>query len=59
MFYDLDWNTNSYSSEFKSHMEAFILIIIVLQRSDKGFGSGKKHEFDICTKNYASRLDAI
>ena len=34
MFYDLDWNTNSYSSEFKSHMEDFILI-----NSDKGFGS--------------------
>ena len=34
MFYDLDWNTNSYSSEFKSHMVDFILI-----KSDEGFGS--------------------
>ena len=25
MFYDLHWNRNSYSSEFKSHMEDFIL----------------------------------
>jgi hypothetical protein len=42
MFYDLDWNTNSYSSEFKSHIEDFILIIIILINSEKGFGSGKK-----------------
>ena len=24
MFYDLDWNTNSYSNEFKSHMEVLV-----------------------------------
>ena len=35
-------NDNSYSSEFKSHMEDFILIIIILLKSDEGFGSGKK-----------------
>ena len=34
MFYDLDCNTNSYSSDIKSHMEDFISI-----ESDKGFGS--------------------
>ena len=28
MFYDLDCNTNSYSSDFKSHMQDFILIRI-------------------------------
>ena len=39
MSYDLNWNTNSYSSEFKSHMEDFILVIIILLSSDKGFGS--------------------
>ena len=32
---------NSYSNEFKSHMEDFILIIIILLKSDKDFGSGK------------------
>ena len=25
MFYDLEWNTNLYSSEFKNHMEDFIM----------------------------------
>ena len=40
---------NSYSNEFKSHMEDFVLIMIILQKSDKGFGSGKKHELDIWT----------
>ena len=34
MFYELDCSTNSYSSDFKSYMEYFILI-----KSDKGFGS--------------------
>ena len=34
MFYDLDCNTNSYSSDFKSHTKDFILI-----KSDKSFGS--------------------
>ena len=38
MIYDLDTNTNSSSNELKSHMEDFILIIIMLQQSDKGFG---------------------
>ena len=37
-------------------MEAFILIIIMLQQSDEGFGSGKKHVLDICTKSYANGL---
>ena len=37
MFYDLDWNMNSYSNEFKIHMEDVVLIIIILQKSDKGF----------------------
>ena len=41
MFYDMECNTNSYSSEFKSHMEDFILIIIILLKSEKSFGSGK------------------
>ena len=41
MFYDLETNTNSSSNELKSHMDEFILIIIMLQQSDKGFGSGK------------------
>ena len=40
-------------------MEDFILIIIMLQQSDKGFGSGKKHVLDICTKSYANGLGAI
>ena len=40
-------------------MEDFILIIIILLKSDKGFGSGKKHELDICTKSYANGLGAI
>ena len=48
MFYDLDTNTNSSSNELKSHMEDFILIIIMLQQSDEGFGSGKKHVLDHC-----------
>ena len=39
MFYDLETNTNSSSNELKSHMEDFILIIIILLKSDKGFGS--------------------
>ena len=59
MFYDLDTNTNSSSNELKSHMEDFILIIIMLQQSDKGFGSGKKHALDICIKSYANGLGAI
>ena len=37
MFYDLDWNTNSYSNELKSHMQDFILIMIMLQKSEEGF----------------------
>ena len=42
MFYDLEIDTNSSSDELKSHMEAFILIIIMLLKSDEGFGLGKK-----------------
>ena len=59
MFYDLDTNTNSSSNELKSDMEDFILIIIMLQQSDKGFDSGKKHVLDICTKSYSNGLGAI
>ena len=40
-------------------MEGFILIIIMLQQSYEGFGSGKKHVLDICTKSYANGLGAI
>ena len=59
MLYDLETNTNSSSNELKSHMEDFILIIIMLQQSYEGFGSGKKHVLDICTKSYANGLGAI
>ena len=41
MFYDLHWSKNSYSSQFKSDMEDFTLIIVILLKSDKGFGSAK------------------
>ena len=40
-------------------MEDFILIIIMLQQSNEGFGSGKEHVLDICTKSYANGLGAI
>ena len=50
---------NSSSNELKSHMEDFILIIIMLQQSDEGFGSGKKHVLDICIKSYSNGLGAI
>ena len=40
-------------------MEDFILIIILLVKSDKGFGSGKKHELDTCSKSYVNGLGAI
>ena len=59
MFYDLETNTNSYSNELKSHMDEFILIIIMLQQSYEGFGSGKNHVLDICTKSYSNGLGAI
>ena len=59
MFYDLNTNTNSSSNELKCHMEDFILIIIMLQQSNEGFGSGKEHVLDICTKSYANGLGAI
>ena len=49
MFYDLDTNTDSSSNDLKCHMEDFILIIIMLLKSDEGFASGKKHVLDICT----------
>ena len=49
MFYYLVTNTNSPCNELI--MEDYsILIIIMLLKSDKGFGSGKKHELDIFTK---------
>ena len=50
---------NSYSSEFKSHMEDFILVIIILLKSDKGFGAGKKCGLDIYRESYANGLGAI
>jgi hypothetical protein len=59
MFYDLESDTNSSSIELKSHMDEFILIIIMLQQSYEGFGSGKKHVLDICTKSYSNGLGAI
>ena len=59
MFYELDTNTTSSSNELKSHMEDFKLIIIMSQQSDEGFGSGKKHVLDICTKSCANGLGAI
>ena len=40
-------------------MEDFILIIIMLQQSDEGFDSGKKHVLDICTKSYSNGLGVI
>ena len=36
-----------------------ILIIMILLKSDEGFGSGKIHELDICTKSNANGLGAI
>ena len=59
MFNDLETNTNSSSNELKRHMEDFILIIIMLQQSGEGLGSGKKHVLDICTKSYSNGLGAI
>ena len=59
MFYDLETSTNSSSNELKSHMDEFILIIIMLQQSYEGFGSGKNHVLDICTKSYSNGLGAI
>ena len=44
-----NWNTNSYSNEFKSYREVFIIIVVLLKKSVKGFDSGKKHELDIWT----------
>ena len=40
-------------------MQDFILIMIILPKSGKGVGSGKKHELDISTKSYANRFCAI
>ena len=59
MFYDLETDTNSSSNELKSHMKEIILIIIMLQQSYEGFGSGQKHVLDICTKSYSNGLGAI
>ena len=59
MFYDLETDTNSSSNELKSHMEDFILIIIMQQQSGEGFGSDKKHVLDICTKSHSNGLGAI
>ena len=38
MYYDLHWSKTSYSNQFKSDMEDFILVIVILLNSDKGFG---------------------
>jgi hypothetical protein len=59
LFYDLETNTNSSSNELKSHMEEFILIIIMLLKSDESLGSGKKHALDISSESYANELGAI
>ena len=59
MFYDLETNTNSYSNELKSHMDEFKLIKIMLQQSYEGFGSGKKHVLENCTKSYSNGPGAI
>ena len=40
-------------------MEEFILIIIMLLKSDESFGSGKKHALDISSESYANGLGAI
>ena len=40
-------------------MEDFTLIIIIILKSDKSFGSGKEHKLDFCTKFYENGLDAI
>ena len=58
MFYDLDTNTNSSSNELKVICRT-LLLVIMLQQSDKGFDSGKKHVMDICSKSYSNGLDAI
>ena len=50
---------NSYSNEFKSHMEDFILIITISVQSEKGLGAGKKRGLVICTKSYANGLGSI
>ena len=53
-------NTTSSSNELKSYMEDFILTVnLMLLKSDQGFGSGKNHMLDICTKSYANGLGAI
>ena len=50
---------NSSSNALKSHMEDIVSLIMMLPKSDEGFGSGKKHVLDICTKNYSNGLGAI
>ena len=47
------------SNELKSHMEDIISLIIMLLKSEEGFGSGKKHALDIYTKSYSNKLGAI
>ena len=59
MFYDLDCSKHLSSKELKSHMEDFILLILMLLKSDKGFGSGKNQVLVICTKSFANGLGAI
>ena len=41
MFFDPDTNTYSSFNELKSHMEDFMLIIIMLLKSDEGFEQEK------------------
>ena len=40
-------------------MDEFILIILMLQQSYEGFGSGKNHVLDICIKFYVNGLGAV
>ena len=39
--------------------EGLYIVVIILLKSDEGFGSGKEHKLDFCTKFYENGLDAI
>ena len=41
MFYDLETDTNSSSNDLKSHMDEFILIIIMLQQATRVLDQAK------------------
>ena len=51
MFYDLDWNTNSYWGLYIDYNNT--------TTSDEGFSAGKKCGLDICTKCDANGLGSI